>query len=139
MTSAPAVSSPPCARRSAISASVIAWLPPTGIGQPTECASVASINPAPAAVNDGIREMIWAATPVNSARASSPASVPQAGVPWASIRSPSRNADVGEFGSERLSPSSRATTSSERATNGPSNRRKDAPCSSSAQVRSRSR
>ncbi|KBV00663.1 ESX-1 secretion-associated protein EspK, partial [Mycobacterium tuberculosis NRITLD12] len=35
----------------------IAWVPPTGIGQPTEWASVASISPAPAAyrVGDGPR------------------------------------------------------------------------------------
>ncbi len=88
MISTPAVSSPPWASRSAISASVITRLPPTGIGQPTEWASVASIKPAPAAVNDGIREITWAATPVNRARASSPPSDPHAGVPWASIRSP---------------------------------------------------
>ncbi len=118
---------------------MIAWLPPTGIGQPTECARVASIIPAPAAVNDGIREMIWAATPVNRARASSPVSEPHAGVPWASIRTPSRHADGTEFGTDRLSPSSRATTSSERSTSGPSRRRNEAPPSNSAQVRSRSR
>ena len=36
------------ARRSAIGASAIAWLPPTGTGQPDVCASVASSSPAPA-------------------------------------------------------------------------------------------
>ncbi len=46
-----AVSSPPCVRRSAISASVIARLPPTGIGQPTEWARVANIKPAAADAN----------------------------------------------------------------------------------------
>ena len=142
MTSAPAVSSPPCARRSAISASVIARLPPTGIGQPTEWASVANINPAPAAVNDGIRESTWAATPVNKARASSPfrkpASDPHAGVPWASIRTPNRSAAGNEPGTERLSPSSNSTTASQSSTNGPSRRRHDAPSDNSSQVRVRS-
>ncbi len=76
-----AVNSPPFARRSSISASVMTRLPPTGIGQPTEWASVASIKPAPAAAIEGTREITWAATPVNKARASSPTSDPHAGVP----------------------------------------------------------
>ena len=87
-TSASVCRTPPWARRSSISASAMAWLPPTGTGQPTVCASVASMIPAPAATSDGIREIVCAATPVNSARASSPCSEPQAGVPWRSIRSP---------------------------------------------------
>ena len=65
-------------------ASAMAWLPPTGTGQPTVWASVASMMPAPAATNDGIREIVWAATPVNNARASSPRNEPHAGVPWRS-------------------------------------------------------
>src|SRR5271166_6412539 len=132
--STPAVSSPPCARRSAISASVIARLPPTGIGQPTEWASVANINPAPAAVNDGIRESTWAATPVNKARASSPASDPHAGVPWASIRRPNRSAAGNELGTDRLSPSSNPTTAPQSSTSGPSSRRQDAPSDKSSHV-----
>ena len=103
-----------------MSASVIAWLPPTGIGQPTEWARVANINPAAAAVNEGIRDSTWAATPVNNARASSPASDPQAGVPWARIRSPRWTAEGNDPGTERLSPSSSPTTSRQSSTNGPS-------------------
>ena len=97
---------------------MITRLPPTGIGQPTEWASVASINPAPAAVNDGIREITWAATPVNKARASSPTSDRHAGVPWANNRSPRRSADGDELGTDRLSPSITETTASESVTNG---------------------
>ncbi|COW62574.1 Uncharacterised protein [Mycobacterium tuberculosis] len=113
-------------------------LPPTGIGQPTEWASVASISPAPADTSDGNGEIAWAATPVNNARASSPASDRQAGVPWASIRSPRRRTEPSAVGKDRLSESMNSTTVSECATNGPSRRRQDAPSSSLAQVCARS-
>ena len=55
--------------------------PPTGIGQPTACPSVASISPAPEDTSDGIREIVCAATPLNNARASSPRSDPTPGCP----------------------------------------------------------
>lgn len=76
-TSSPSTSSPPCARRSASNASGITCEPPTGIGHPTACPSVASIRPAPAATNEGICEIVCAATPVNDALASPPASLPR--------------------------------------------------------------
>ena len=90
------------------------------------------------ATKDGIREMVCAATPVNSARASSPRNEPQAGVPWPSIRRPSWTAAGMSVGSDRLSPRSRPTTSSALYTNGASRLRQESPCSSPAQVRSRS-
>ena len=127
MISSPAVTVPPCARRSAISASGMAWLPPTGIGQPTVCASVASISPAPAETSDGICEIVCAATPVNSARASAPDSARHAGVPCSSSRRATATAAIGSVGSERLSPSSSLSTASSRSTSGPSRRRHDSP------------
>ena len=63
-----------------MSASGMAWLPPTGIGQPTVCARVASISPAPADTSDGICEIVCAATPVYNARASAPFKARQAGL-----------------------------------------------------------
>src|SRR4051812_50096872 len=81
----------------------MAWLPPTGIGQPTVWARVASIRPAPAETNDGIVEIVWAATPVKSARASSPRSRPHAGLPWASTRRPARTVVARSGGRDRLS------------------------------------
>ena len=47
VTGSPSTNSPPWARRSAISASAIACVPPTGTGQPAVCATVPSISPAP--------------------------------------------------------------------------------------------
>ncbi|PQM47062.1 hypothetical protein C1Y40_02773 [Mycobacterium talmoniae] len=119
---------------------MIAWLPPTGIGQPTACPRVASIIPAPAEVIDGIREIVWAATPVYRARASSPASDRfHAGLPCPAIRTPSRATVASPDGIDRLSPSRNPTTASQPSTSGPSSRRHEAPCCNSAQVRSRSR
>lgn len=139
VTSIPAVSSPPCARRSAISASAITWLPPIGMGQPTLWARVASISPAPADTSEGSGEIAWAATPVNNARASSPASPRHAGVPCASTRRPRCMAGRSAVGTDRLSPSSKSTAASQFSTSGPSKRSQDGPCSSSAQVCRRSR
>ena len=138
MISSPDVSVPPCACRSAINASGMAWLPPTGIGQPTVCASVASISPAADDTIDGICEIVCAATPVNSARASVPDSARHAGVPCSTSRRATRTAAIGSVGIERLSPSSNLSTASSRSTSGPSSRRHDSPSSNSAQVRSRS-
>ena len=127
----------PADRRS--SASEIDCEPPTGMGQPTACPSVASISPAPDDTSDGIREIVCAATPVNNARASSPRSRLHAGVPCASSRSPARTAVGRSDGSDRLSPRNRLSTPSRWSASGPSNERQEAPSSSSAQVRVRSR
>ncbi len=122
VTSIPAVSSPPRARRSAISASAITWLPPIGMGQPTLWARVASISPAPADTSEGSDEIAWAATPVNNARASSPASPRHAGVPCARTRRPRCMAGRSAVGTDRLSPSSKSTAASQFSTSGLSKR-----------------
>jgi len=48
-------------------------------------------------------------------------------LPGASIRSPGCSADSSEFGTDRLSPSSKATTSSERSTSGAEQARERRP------------
>ena len=138
-TSVSVWSTPPCARKSSISASATAWLPPIGTGQP-RCApaspTAGRLRPKPTM---GSREIAWAATPVNKARASSPRRVPHAGVPCSATLCARRVTAGNPGGSERLSPSRKPTTSSARAVNGPSRRRHEAPSASPAQVRSRSR
>lgn len=122
-----------------MSASAIVWVPPTGTGHPAVCATVPSINPAPLLTGDGIGEMACAPTPVNSALASSPRSIPQAGLPWASTLSPVRTVVTRSGGSERLSPRKKPSTPSACSTNGPKRRRHEPPSSSSAHVRSNER
>ena len=82
--------SPGCRRRESAS-------PRCGPGWPAS-------GPRPPRPNDGIVEMVCAATPVNSARASSPRSRPHAGLPWASTRRPARTVVARSGGRDRLSP-----------------------------------
>ncbi len=137
MTGSPSTSSPPCARRSAISASEIACVPPTGTGQPAVCATVPSISPAPLFTGDGIRRngmranageqraSIVAAqqTPRRAALRAAPAG---RCAPW------SRDPVAANACRRGRSPARRRRVRSAAR----SSRRHDAPSSSSAQVRS---
>lgn len=119
MTRSPRTSSPPWAARSASSASAIAWLPPTGAGQPPAWARTDSIMPSAPVVTEGMRDTAWAATPENSARASSPRSVLHNGVPWISIRCTRRATVTACDGTERLSPSTNSTAGTGHPRTGP--------------------